>query len=205
MKPITLVQLFFTPTKGWKGLMQSQPSIHQLYMLHVIPFALIPPLMIYFSGKHHGDAIFDLIHLVPSNKLIIVSIAFFLVQLVVVPVMASIVRQLAEVAEIHPSYRQAFILAAVAPTPLWMAPVFLVIPDLLVNICITSLAMMASAGFIYYGIPVVFEIKEKGHALLFFGAVLMAGATAWGFLMVCTLMVWGAVQNLQFAAASVAG
>ncbi|MEZ0317160.1 MAG: hypothetical protein ACAH10_09725, partial [Methylophilaceae bacterium] len=85
MKPTTLVQLFFTPTQGWKGLMQSQPSIHQLYMLHVIPFALIPPLMIYFSGKHHGDALFDLIHLIPDNRIIIVSIAFFLVQLVVVP------------------------------------------------------------------------------------------------------------------------
>ncbi|MGZ8252537.1 MAG: Yip1 family protein [Methylophilaceae bacterium] len=200
MKPITLVQLFFTPTKGWEGLMQSQPSIHRLYMLHVIPFALIPPLMIYFSGKQHGDALFDLIHLIPSNKLIFVSVAFFLVQLVVVPVMATVVRQLAEVAEIHPTYRQAFILAAVAPTPLWMAPIFLLIPDILVNIGITSLAMMAAAGFIYYGIPVVFGIKEKGHALLLFGAVLMAGVIAWGFLMVCTLMVWGSVQNLQFAA-----
>ena len=199
MKPITLFQLFFSPTQGWQNLIDSKPSLHRLYLLHVIPFAMIPPLMIYFSGKHHGDALFDLIHLIPDRRLIVVSVAFFLVQLVVVPVMASIVRQLGEVAEIHPSYKQAFTLAAVAPTPLWMAPIFLVIPDLLVNLLITSLAMMASAGFIYYGVPVVFDIKEKGHALLLFGAILMAGAIAWGFLMVCTLMVWGAVQNLQFA------
>jgi hypothetical protein len=121
------------------------------------------------------------------------------VQLVVVPAMASIVRQLAEVAEIHPSYKDAFILAAVAPTPLWMASIFLIVPDILVNICVTSLAMMASAGFIYYGIPVVFKIKEQGHALLLFGAILIAGVIAWGFLMICTLVVWGSVQNLQFA------
>lgn len=199
MNPATLFQLFFSPTRGWQKLLQSQPSIHRLYMLHVIPFALIPPIMIYFSGKHHGDALFDLIHLIPANRLIIVSVSFFLVQLVVVPVMASIVRQLSEIAEIHPSYRQGFILAAVAPTPLWMAPIFLFVPDILVNIGITCLAMMASAGFIYFGIPVVFGIEEKGHALLLFGAVLMAGVIAWGFLMVCTLMVWGSVQNLQFA------
>ena len=196
MNPLTLFRLFFMPSKGWKDLMQSQPSIHRLYLSHVIPFALIPPLMIYIAGRTHSELFFDLL---PGNKLIIVSVAFFLVQLVVVPAMASIVRQLAEVAEIHPSYKDAFILAAVAPTPLWMAPIFLLVPDILVNIGVTSLAMMASAGFIYYGIPVVFKIKEQGHALLLFGAILIAGVIAWGFLMICTLVVWGSVQNLQFA------
>jgi len=77
--------------------------------------------------------------------------------------------------------------------------VFLAIPDILINIGVASLAMMASAGFIYYGIPTVFKLKEQGHILLLFGAILMAGVIAWGFLMVSTLMVWGAVQNLQFA------
>lgn len=197
MNPITLFHLFFKPVKGWQTLADSNPSIHQLYLLHVIPFSLIPPLMIYFTGKQHGDALFDLIHLIPTDKLLIVAFSFFLVQLVVVPAMASIVRQLSEVAEIHPTYKQAFTLASVAPTPLWMAPIFLFIPDIFVNIAITTLAMMASAGFIYYGIPVVFNIREKGHALLLFGAILMAGVITWGFLMVCTLILWGSLQNLQ--------
>lgn len=199
MHPLTLFRLFLSPTEGWKELMQSQPSIHRLYLLHVIPLALIPPAMIYIAGNSHSQLFFDLL---PGNKLIIVAVTFFLVQLVIVPAMASIVRQLAEIAEVHPPYKEAFILAAVAPTPLWLAPVFLIIPDMLLNLCVTSLAMMASAGFIYYGVPTVFKIKEQGHALLLFGAILMAGVIAWGFLMVCTLMVWGSVQNLQFAAAS---
>ncbi len=196
MNPLTLFRLFFTPTNGWKGLMHSQPSIHRLYLLHVIPFALIPPLMIYIAGRTQSILFFDLLQ---GNKLIIVAVAFFLIQLVVVPTMASIVRQLAEIAEIHPSYKDAFILAAVAPTPLWMAPVFLFVPNILVNIGVTSLAMMASAGFIYYGVPVVFKIREQGHALLLFGAILIAGVIAWAFLMICTLVIWGSVQNLQFA------
>ncbi len=196
MNPLTMFRLFFTPTKGWNDLMHSQPSIHRLYLLHVIPFALIPPLMIYIAGRTQSILFFDLL---PGNKLIIVAVAFFLIQLVVVPAMASIVRQLAEIAEIHPSYKDAFILAAVAPTPLWMAPIFLFVPNILVNIGVTSLAMMASAGFIYYGVPVVFKIREQGHALLLFGAILIAGVVAWGFLMICTLVIWGSVQNLQFA------
>ena len=58
--------------------------------------------------------------------------------------------------------------------------------------------MAAAAGFIYYGVPTVFKIKEEGHAKLYFGAILMAGMTAWGFLMVATLMIWGIVQNMHF-------
>ena len=200
MHPLTLFRLFLSPTKGWEDLMQRRPSIHQLYLLHVIPFALIPPLMLYIAGNNNNGQLF--FALLPGKKLIIVAVAFFLVQLIIVPAMASIVRQLAEVAEIHPSYKEAFILAAVAPTPLWMAPIFLAIPDILFNIAVTSLAMMASAGLIYYGVPKVFGIEEEGHALLLFGAILMAGVIAWGFLMVSTLLVWGSVQNLQFATGS---
>jgi hypothetical protein len=202
MNPITLFKLFFKPTTGWEELMASNPSIHRLFLLHVLPFALIPPVMIYVAGKNHTILFFDLL---PGSKLLLVALILFLIQLVVVPLMASILRQLAEIADAHPTYRQAFVLAAVAPTPLWMAPVFLIVPDIIVNIGITSLAMMASAGFIYYGIPTVFKIKEQGHVYLLFGAILMAGATAWGFLMVSTFVIWGSVQNLQFAISPAAG
>jgi hypothetical protein len=202
MNPITLFKLFFKPTAGWEALMASQPSMHRLFLLHVVPFALIPSVMIYIAGTNQTILFFDLL---PGNKLLLVSVILFLVQLVVVPAMASIIRQLAEIADSHPSYKQAFTLAAVAPSPLWMAPVFLLIPDILVNIAVTSLAMMASAGFIYFGIPTVFKIKEQGHVYLLFGAILVAGVIAWGFLMVCTLVVWGSVQNLQFAAGPAVG
>ena len=202
MNPFTLFRLFFRPTSGWESLMATQPSMHRLFLLHVLPFALIPPVMIYVAGQNHAILFFDLL---PGSKLLLVALILFLIQLVVVPVMATIIRQLAEIADSHPTYRESFILAAVAPTPLWMAPVFLLVPDILINIFVTSLAMMASAGFIYFGIPTVFKIREQGHVHLLFGAILMAGATAWGFLMVATLVIWGSVQNLQFAASTVAG
>lgn len=202
MNPVTLFKLFFTPTAGWEELIASKPTMHRLFLLHVLPFSLIPPVMIYIVGQSHTILFFDLL---PGSKLLLVSVILFFIQLVVVPVMASILRQLAEIADSHPSYREAFVLAAVAPTPLWMAPIFLFVPDIIVNIGITSLAMMASAGFIYYGIPTVFKVREQGHVYLLFGAILMAGATAWGFLMVSTFVIWGSVQNLQFAVRPMAG
>jgi hypothetical protein len=111
--------------------------------------------------------------------------------------MALVIRQLAEVADISPTYKDAFTLAAVVPTPIWLVPItFLIIPNMMVNLLALTLAMMATVGFIYYGIPIVFRIKERGHAMLMFGAVLTAGLIALGFLMVSTLVVLGSVQNL---------
>ncbi|MEQ1600809.1 MAG: Yip1 family protein [Methylophilaceae bacterium] len=195
MNPLTLFKLFFTPTTGWNALVKSRPSIHGLYLLHVIPFALLASVMLYFSASSHGGVL----GIFPGKKLALVAIAFFLVQLIAVPAMAVIIRQLGEIADTQASFKDSFILAAVAPTPLWFLPIILVVPNTLVLLAALVLALLASAGFIYYGVPAVFKIKEQGHAILYFGGILIAGVVAAGFLMICTLIIWSAVQGLQFA------
>ncbi len=194
MSLLNLFWLFAVPTKGWRHLMQSKVSMHRLYLLHVVPLSLIPPLFLYFAGSKYAG---NLIPILSEAKLLLVAVVLFVVELVAVPVMGLIIRQLAEVAEIYPSYQDSFTLAAVAPTPLWLVPVcFLIIPNILINLIALTLALMATVGFIYYGIPVVFRIKEHGRAMLMFGAVLTAGVVAWVFLMVSTLVIFGSVQNL---------
>jgi hypothetical protein len=144
MNPFNLFWLFTSPAKGWSRLVYSKPSIPRLYLAHVIPFSLMPPLMVYFAGSKYGG---HLIQILSGEKLLLAATILFVVELVVVPVMA----------------------------------------------------MTAAVGLIYYGIPVVFRLKEKGHAILMFGAVLTAGVVAWVFIMVSTLVILGSVQNLQFA------
>lgn len=195
MNPLTLFALFATPARGWSRLIHSKPTIPRIFFLHVIPFSLIPPLMLFLAGGKYGGQFFPTMG---ATKLLLIGVIFFLVELAAVPIMGMLVRQLGELGEIHPSYKDSFLIAAVAPTPLWMAPIFLLLPSALVNVVVISLALMATAGLLYYGIPVVFRMKEQGHATLVFGAVLIAGTVALGFLMVCTLVVWSSVQNLQY-------
>jgi len=193
MSLLNLFWLFVVPNKGWRRLVQSKPSMHRLFLLHVVPLSLIPPLFIYYAA---GDFAGDLLPVLSSSKLLLVSIILFVVELAIVPIMGLIVRQLAEVAEIHPSYHDSFVLAAVAPTPLWLMPIFFLIPSMLLGLVVLTVALLYTASFIYYGIPAVFHIKERGHAMLLFGAVLTAGTVAWGFLMVATLVILGSVQSL---------
>lgn len=194
MSLLNLFWLFFVPTKGWRHLIQARYSMHRLYLLHVVPLSLIPPLFIYFAAGNYAG---DLLPVLSKAQLLLVALILFIVELVAVPLMALILRQLAEIADSHPSYHDAFTLAAVAPTPLWLVPIIFLIPDMLVNLVTLTMALMATVGFIYYGIPSVFRIKERGHAMLLFGAVFTAGIIAWAFLMVVTLVVLGSVQNLR--------
>lgn len=194
MSLVNLFWLFFVPTKGWRHLIQARYSMHRLYLLHVVPLSLIPPLFIYFAtGNYAGD----LLPVLSKTQLFLVAMILFIVELVAVPLMGLLLRQLAEIAEVHPSYHDAFTLAAVAPTPLWLMPIVFLIPDMLINLLALTMALLATVGFIYYGIPSVFRIKERGHAMLLFGAVFTAGIIAWAFLMVVTLVVLGSVQNLR--------
>lgn len=193
MSLLNLFWLFFAPTKGWRHLIQARYSMHRLFLLHVVPLSLIPPLFVYYGNFNFAAG---LLPVLSSSKLLIVAVILFLVELVAVPLMALVVRQLAEVADVHPSYHDAFTFAAVAPTPLWLLPIMFLIPDMMIDLLSLTLALMATVGFIYYGVPSVFRIKERGHAIMMFGAVLTAGVVAWVFLMVMTLVVLGSIQSL---------
>lgn len=191
----TMFKLFWTPTNGWRELLASSPSIPRLFLLHVVPLSCIPTLMILYAGKSQ-DA-FLLVDILSTTKMMYVGTVFFLVQLIAVPIMALIIRHLGEVADINPTYQSAFTLAAVAPTPIWFSSVSLLAPNFLVLVFIGTLALMASGGLIFYGLPEVFDIKNKENAIMYFGGIVVAGMIALVFLMLSTLVIWGSIQNLN--------
>ena len=191
----TMFKLFWTPTNGWRELLASSPSIPRLFLLHVVPLSCIPTLMILYAGKSQ-DA-FLLVDILSTTKMMYVGTVFFLVQLIAVPIMALIIRHLGEVADINPTYQSAFTLAAVAPTRIWLSSVSLLAPNFLVLVFVGTLALMASGGLIFYGLPEVFDIKNKENAIMYFGGIVVAGMIALVFLMLSTLVIWGSIQNLN--------
>lgn len=196
MNLITLFKLFRSPTAGWQELLATKPSMPRLFMFHVVPLASIPPLMIFFTAVS-ADSTF-LIGTLSPRKLILVGLILFIIQLMAVPMMALIIKQLGEVVNIKPAFQSAFTLAAVAPTPLWLSALLLIAPSLLVLVTFGSLALMASFGLIYYGLPLVFEIKGKDNAAMYFGGIMIAGTVSLAFLMLSTLVILGSLQNLSF-------
>lgn len=190
MSLLSLPKMIISDSDGWTDLVRLHPSAAKMYLLYVVPMSLIPPAMIYYSGmKYGGLLVLDM----TGDQLLIIASIFLLAELIMVPFMGWIIQRLGEVIDMHPDYHDAFMLAAVAPTPLWLAPVFLFIPSLMLNLCIMALALVASAALIFHGVHAVFRLEDKGQSFLMAGSVYAAGLVAWVFLMVLTLVTWNYV------------
>ena len=179
-----------SPESTWNRIMQLRPAVWQLYLFWVIPLSIIPPLMLYYAGTHHGGKLMPAVN---TGELKAMAILFFVVEVVAVPVMALVVQKLGQVVEMTPEYRDTFRLASVAPTPLWIAPLFLFVPSMLLNIAISALAMMLAALLIFVGVDPVFRLKDAGQSLLMAGAILAAGLVGWVIMVILALVSWGYV------------
>jgi Yip1 domain len=188
MNPLAFPKMVFSDRVGWQDLVQTRPSTSKVFALFVVPMSLLAALMVYYAGTTYG--ITFLAHLKPQDLQIIAAI-FFLSEIVAVLIIALVIQRLGEVVEISPTYRDAFVLAAIAPTPLWLSTLFFFVPSVGLNLAIGALAMMAAAGLIYNGVRPVFGLDDKGKAFLLAGSIFAAGLIAWVALMVITLVVWG--------------
>lgn len=185
---LALPKMVVSDAEGWGEVMQVRPSIAKTFAFYVVPLSLLAALMVYFAAGHYGKEFLE--HLT-SQDLQVISAIFFLAEIAAVLLIAMVIQRLGEVVELKPTYRDAFLLAAIAPTPLWIATLFLLIPSIGLNLVIGALALMASAGLIYNGVRPVFAIDDAGKQLLMAGSIFATGLIAWVALMVLTLLVWG--------------
>jgi len=188
MKPSALAKMIFSYDAGWKELVDIHPTVGKMFFFYVVPMSLLPPAMFYYAGMRYGSVMLPHIS---SNQLLLIVAVFYVAELVTVPLVALAIQRLGDVVSASPAYADAFILAAVAPTPLWLAPVCLFIPSVLINAFVGAFAMLGAWGLIYHGVYRVFNLEDKGQSLLMAGSVLAVGLVAWVALMVLTLVVWG--------------
>jgi Yip1 domain len=188
MNILALPKMVFSETDGWVEVMDVHPSMSKMLAFFVVPMSLMAALMLYYAGVAYGRVYLP--HLTPQDLQIIAAI-FFVAEIIAVLIIALVIQRLGEVVEIRPSYSEAFILAAIAPSPLWLATLFFFVPSVGLNLAIGALAMIAAAGLIYNGVRPVFRLDDKGKAFLLAGSIFAAGLIAWVALMVLTLLVWG--------------
>lgn len=132
--------------QGWDWLMRIHPSVSKMYLAYVVPMSLIPPAMLLYAWRTYRTAPLLEISL---NQALVLAAVFLLAELVMVPVMGRVLQRIGEVANVNPDYQDTFALAAVAPTPLWLAPVALFVPSVAFNAIVMVLALAGVATLIY--------------------------------------------------------
>ena len=190
LNPLMFPKMLMSHGEGWTFLDKVHPSVAKTFLLWVLPLSIIPPAMLLYAWHSYHEA-----YLSEISQVQAIGIAglFFVTELVVVPLMGAVIQRLGDVVGARPDYHDAFMLAAIAPTPLWIAPLALFAPSLLANLLALSVALMASAMLIYQGVYQTYHVKDEGQSLLLAGSVLAAGLVAWASLMILTMVSWGLI------------
>ncbi|MDR5868135.1 Yip1 family protein [Halomonas koreensis] len=183
MSPLVWLRLPFS-TPRWDALREQRPPLNRLILGVVAPLSLVPPLMLYYAGTHHGDA---LLAGFGDKSWRFITTILFLAELLTFAVMGGLIHQIANSGTHRLALDDAYRLAALAPVPLWLSPLGLVIPSLTFNAALALGALALSCGIVYHGLRGLGRIPEDVEAMSITYAVMAVGVMAWGLLLA---MVW---------------
>lgn len=185
MRILQLHKLFLSSRPGWDEIARTQPSATRLFFLLVLPFSLIPPLMLEYAGHHLGAAMFPA---ASAQAWSIAALFFFIAELATVPFMAWAIKSVANGKGIDSDYHAAFTLAAIAPVPLWLSSLVLLSDQIALIIAMIVLGVAGSVVLIFRGVASVLNVKESLIAFDIAYTVTALGLIAWAVLVVLGLV-----------------
>ncbi|PSF07193.1 hypothetical protein C7H09_10380 [Marinobacter fuscus] len=185
---MTITQLLSLPFSGngvWQDLRRMDFSIPFLAWVIVVPMSFLPPVLLYYAGTHYGDAF---IQGFADKEWRFITTILFLAELLTFFVMGWLIKAVLDGHNLQVSYQDSYLLAAIAPLPLWLSSLALLVPVLAVSVLAVFAGMFLSCALIYQGIRSL--CKRTQNDVLAMSAtytVMAASLLAWGLLMA---MVW---------------
>lgn len=192
-----------------------------LFAFYVLPLSAIAPLMLYYAGTHYDIVLLSTLN---STQLTALSSMFFVAELAMTFILAGFIQWLgnATFRIIHTKYemlsyptpdvvsdgvllkrrivdfQDAYALAAIGPTPLWLVSLALFIPSFAVVATLGVIALGLSLYILYAATPAVLEIEGKGEGVLMGWILLTIGMVGWATMMYLTLMAWAYITSGAF-------
>lgn len=144
----------FSPKAAWPELAKVDSIVARMFWFLVVPFSLLPPAMLYVAGSNYGDVFFTGFSSKPWGH---IAIVFFLGEIASVTLMGWVIKYVANAWNAPVSFRNAYMLAAIAPIPLWISSLGLLVASLAFNVALTFVALALSCGLILQG------VRSFGH------------------------------------------
>ncbi|MBL8416996.1 MAG: DUF1282 family protein [Dechloromonas sp.] len=175
---------------GWEEIDRSRFSSSWFFKCLVMPMSLLPPVLYAFAELVHPGAIFPLsVPALTPMQLVVSGVVFYVAQLLMVGYMAMLVQRMSLARDHDPGYDSAYALAAIAPVPLWLASLSLLVPSLPFVVAIGAVAWVASILLIRHGVRPLLHIADEKTAHYVANVVTGAGIAAWIALLVVSAMV----------------
>ncbi len=170
---------------GWDELDRIHPSVLKTLFLLVLPLSLVPAAMIVYAGTHYGSRHFSV---VDDEVWTVCALVFLFAELAAVPLMARAIQRLAASRRIHAHFHEAFMVAAVAPVPMWLSALALWVPSPLFVVSVVVIGLATSVSLVYHGIAGLLHMHEEADVTAITYAVMGLGAAAWMALILLTLL-----------------
>ena len=181
MNALTFIKLPFSHRAGWTELQASTPSIPLLACRVFLPLSLLPATMLYFAGTHYGDAFLTGF---AGREWRFITTIIFLAELLSFFILGWVIHAVVNgTEELSISYQDAYLLATLAPLPLFISSLALLIPNLLFNVVVILSALGTSCSLIYHGLQALCTHKEFDVITISVTYTIMsASALGWGVL-----------------------
>lgn len=176
MSILHIHKLFLSSPKGWKELAAAAPSARKLFLMLVLPISLIPPVMLEYAGDHIGPLLFQD---APERAWSTAALVFLVAELLTVPLMAWVVKSIAESKGVECTYRDTFMLAAIAPVPMWLSSLVLFSEQLPLVAITLALGVGSWAVLIFRGVKSVLKVEESLIAVDIAYTVTALGLVIW--------------------------
>lgn len=171
------VNLTTAARSAWFIFGRTHPSLSRMFLGVVVPLSLLPPLMLYYAGTYHGD---EFMPGFAGRDWMSIAFIFLIAELATVGAMGSVIRWIAKLNGLFADRTSAYLLAFVAPIPLWLSSLALLVPNFIFAAGVGMLAFGVSCLLIYHGVSALLRVKED----------VVAGSIAYG-IMACGLLAWG--------------
>lgn len=181
MNVLSVFTVTNTPQGGWAELGQSRPPLLKLFAALIFPLSLLPAAMLFYAGTHYGNAMVTGYSAKPWGS---IAIVFFLTEVLTVLLMGWLVGQVAQQHQAHLSTRDAYLIAGLAPIPLWLSSLALLVPSPLFTLVVAGLAFAFSCRVVYNGVYALCQLRDGVAAAAITHTVMGANLFVW------TLLLW---------------
>jgi hypothetical protein len=180
-----LLKLPPSAAHGWREFARNPPALGCLYAGLVLPLSLLPPAMLYRVGSTDPQAF---VQFGRAKDWMVLAVVFLAAERVTIMGMGWFIRQVTRTNGLDIGYRQAYLLAGIAPIPLWLSALGLLAPEFLFNLMLSLAAMGLSCGIIYHGIQAFCGTRDEMAVAGIVHTVIGGGFVGGAFLLAMVLL-----------------
>ena len=181
--------LTLNPSVGWRAVRDDAPGLVRLYLLHTIPFALIPAGCWYLGVTRQGwEFSGEVIKLTPDSALQM-CVLFFFAMIAGVFFLGYMVHWMAASYASRSTLTDGVTLISYTASPFFLAGVLGLVPLLWIDLLVGMAVACYCIYLLYRGTPLILQVpRERGF--LYASAVFAVALVALVGLMGTTIVLW---------------